>query len=265
MAGHRGIPMLAAIGTLAIMSSIAHAETQTGFLNRTLIIGNVLYRYQVYVPSEWSKGKKWPTVLFLHGAGERGDDGLLQTQVGIGAAIRIHSDRFPAVVVLVQCRKDRWWLDPDMEEMALGALDNAVREFRGDLDRLYLTGLSMGGYGTWSIAANHPGKFAALAPICGGLRLPSGGPSTVPPGTDGDDAQYVKAAKKLGKTPVWIFHGAADTVIPVSESQKMNDALKASGGNVKYTEYPGVGHNSWDKAYFDPEFMTWMLAQRRSH
>ena len=103
--------------------------------------------------------------------------------------------------------------------------------------------------------------FAALAPICGGVRPRGRAQSSEAPKPDNEASLYTNVAAQIGKTPVWIFHGGADPVVPVAESQKMNEALKASGGNVKYTEYPGVGHNSWDKAYGEPDFMTWLLSQ----
>lgn len=131
----RALLLLVVLGTAAM----AHAKKDTGFLDRSLKIGGVTYRYQVYVPDGWNKSAKWPVVLFLHGAGERGDDGVVQTQVGIGTAIRWHRDRFPCIVVMPQCRRNIWWPDPKMEEMALKALDAAVKEFRGDPQRLYLT------------------------------------------------------------------------------------------------------------------------------
>src|SRR5438105_15690735 len=125
--------------TLAFLA-VAHLQAQpheTGFLNRTVSLAGVAYRYQVYVPADWSADKKWPVVLFLHGAGERGDDGLAQTQAGIGAALRLHADRYPAIVVMPQCRKELWWQDPAMEAQALAALDQSVKEVHTDPDRVY--------------------------------------------------------------------------------------------------------------------------------
>jgi predicted peptidase len=254
---------LALIIVLAFAGTVRAAKQETGFLNRSVVSGGKTYSYQVYLPAGWNNKKKWPVILFLHGAGERGEDGLVQTEVGIGTAIRRYSDRVPAVVVLPQCLKNRWWSEPQMQSMAIASLEKTVAEFNGDRTRLYLTGLSMGGYGTWAIVTNHPGKFAALAVICGGVRPPRAVPR--PPGTPDTTAvadPYGPVAQKVGNTPVWVFHGAADPVVPVSESQKMVEAIKANNGNVKYSEYEGVGHNSWDKAYSDQEFFQWMLAQR---
>jgi len=261
MAVKRNAVALALLFLGILMVSDSFAKPETGFLNRTVKIGKTAFRYQVYVPAEWNKGARWPVVLFLHGAGEHGEDGLLQTQVGIGPAIRLHRERFACIVVMPQCRESKWWADPAMEAQALAALDQSLKEFKGDPSRVYLTGISMGGYGTWSLAAKHPERFAALSPVCGGIRPPARTGSTLAAEQSGDP--YAAVASKVGKTPVWIFHGGADNVVPVTESRKMNEALIAAGGNVKYSEYEGVGHNSWDRAYADPDFMKWILAQRK--
>jgi predicted peptidase len=145
-----------------------------------------------------------------------------------------------------------------MDELAMQALAQSEKEFHGDPRRVYLTGLSMGGYGTWYLAGKYPRRFAAIVPICGGIILPHrGGDSAAQ-----DSKPYVDAAKKIGGgTPVWIFHGADDDTVPVTESRRMAEAMKALGGEVHYTEYPGVGHDSWDKAYAEPELIPWMLSK----
>jgi predicted peptidase len=238
-------------------------HSETGFLDRSIKVDGVNYRYQVYVPSDWSAGKKWPVILFLHGAGERGDDGLQQTEVGLGGAVRFHVNRYPAIVVMPQCRKDVWWTDPKMEAQALAALHASMKEFHTDPDRVYLTGLSMGGYGSWSLAAKYPNKWAAAVVICGGIRLPVGANKPIPPEAPGVNS-YADVAKKIGsKLPIWVFHGGADPTVPVDESRRMVEELKAVGNAVKYTEYEGVKHNSWDKAYAEPELATWLFAQHR--
>ncbi len=239
-------------------------QPDTGFLNRTVVADGVTYKYQVFVPSNWTKKMTWPVILFLHGYGEEGEDGLVQTEVGLATAIRTHVDRFPTVVVIPQCRKKDWWTNPAMEAQALKALDQTMKEFKGDPQRIYLTGLSMGGYGTWALGSQHPGRFAALVPICGGVRLPPG--HDVPNAHDTDDSAdpYTAVAQKIAMTPVWVFHGGADDTVPVTESRQMVAALKAAGGNVRYTEYPGVKHDSWDTAYAEPDLFPWLLAQKLS-
>jgi predicted peptidase len=246
----------------AMMMPARGASHETGFLNRTVTVDGTTYRYVVYVPMDWTAEKRWPIVLFLHGAGERGDEGLAQSDIGLGSAIRKHPDRFPAVVVMPQCRRESWWQAPAMEAQALAALDAASKEFNGDPDRTYLTGLSMGGYGSWDVAAKYPDRFAAIAVVCGGIRLPArlAALSGVP---QQPEDPYADTAKKVASLPVWVFHGGADPTVPVTESRKMVEALKALNADVRYTEYEGVGHNSWDKAYNEPEFPTWLFGQKR--
>jgi predicted peptidase len=258
----RRIFLALAVWGFAWTSPLLARQPDTGFLNRTVIADGVVYKYQVFVPSNWSKKVKWPVILFLHGYGEEGDDGLVQTEVGLATAIRNHVDRFPFVVTFPQCRKQDWWTSPAMETQALKALDQTLKEFKGDPQRVYLTGLSMGGYGTWALGSQNPGRFAALVPICGGIRLPPG--HDIPNASDTDDSTdpYTAVARKIGKTPVWVFHGDADDRVPVTESRQMVEALKAAGGNVRYTEYPDVKHDSWNKAYDEPELFPWLLAQK---
>jgi predicted peptidase len=248
---------------LSVLLCAKNQMPQTGFLNRAVIVNGVTYRYQVYVPANFLSEEKWPVILFLHGAGERGDDGILQTQIGLGAAIRRHAERFPCLVVFPQCQRKQVWFG-EMETQALQALNQSRKEFNGDLERIYMTGLSMGGYGAFYIASRHPGKFAAIAAICGGVVPPPTFPfphdaaAAIP-----TERPHAIIAKKIGQTPVWIFHGDADNVIPVTESRQIAAALRAAGGNVKYTEYKNIAHNSWDQAYTEPAFMPWLLSHRR--
>jgi predicted peptidase len=252
-----GMLLLAVIAVSLAAAQAEAKKAETGFLDRTVTVAGTEYKYQVFVPDNWTKKKKWPVILFLHGAGERADDGLIQTEVGIGTAIRRNRSRFPAIVVMPQCRKDVWWAD-SMADVAMAALTEAQKEFHGDATRIYLTGLSMGGYGTWYLAGKYPGKFAAIVPICGGILVPDKARAQSPD----DNSPYTEAAKKIGnKTPVWIFHGGDDPVVPVTESRRMAEAMKALGGELHYTEYPGVGHNSWEKAYAEGELLPWMLSK----
>ena len=249
--------------SILITAAYASARVETGFLDRTVEISGKSYRYQVYVPIDFHSKKSWPVILFLHGSGERGSDGLIQTNVGLPQAIRSNRSRFPFIVVIPQCRgNDSTWSTPDMEAQAMAALDAVIKQFHGDRNRIYLTGLSMGGYGVWQFAIDHPGRFAALVPICGGVLAPNDWVDLhviLPRGSNGDP--YAEVARLVGKTPVWIFHGDADDSVPVEESRHMAAALKAAGATVKYTEYAGVGHDSWNKAYAEPDLVPWLLAQ----
>ena len=239
-------------------------KRETGFLDRTVTVGDVTYRYQVFVPANFDRHKSWPIVLFLHGAGERGDNGLLQTDVGLGRAIRQYPRDLPFVVVMPQCRADRAWISADMQAQALAALEQSIKEFHADRNRVYLTGISMGGYGTWDLAAKYPTKFAAFVVICGGIHGPERFPQLHVSLVDDPNVSdpYAETARRIGKTPVWIFHGAADDAVPVEESRKMARALEDAHANVRYTEYPGVGHNSWDRAYAEPGLIDWLLEQK---
>jgi predicted peptidase len=244
----------------------AHARNhETGFLDRTIVLQGTTYKYQVFVPETWTAHQKWPVILFLHGAGERGNDGMQQTDIGIGTEIRSDRGRIPAIVVMPQCQKNLWWTQPPMDDLAIAALDAASKEFHGDAERTYLTGLSMGGYGTWHLAEKYPRRFAALVVICGGIRPPA---ATLKAHPDlakwfpvDDPKSYSDAAAKIGRIPVWIFHGADDDTVPVTESRRMYAALKEIGAEVHYTEYPGTKHVSWDKAYDDEKLFPWLFSK----
>jgi len=234
---------------------------QTGFLERTLQLRDTTYRYQVYVPVEYTPEREWSVILYLHGADEAGQDGVTQTQVGLGPCIRQYPERFPAIVVFPQARSRRGW-QGEMAELAVRALEQTMREFRCDSDRVYLTGISMGGYGSWHLALMHPQRYAALVPICGGLDSPSDD-GTKQAESESPEKDYAGAAQRLQNIPVWVFHGEADEIVPVDESRRMVEALREAGGEVRYTEYPGVGHNSWDVTYSDPQVISWLLSRTR--
>ncbi len=260
--------LLVLLLAFSLLTTAFARKQETGFLDRTISVGGETYRYQVFVPNNWNKHQKWPVILFLHGYGERGVTGLLQTDVGIGHAIRKYPGELPFIVVMPQCRADKattvWTNDPAMEQQALAALDASIHEFHGDPNRVYLTGLSMGGYATWDLAAKYPHRFAAYAPICGGIHGPPEYPEVgVALAKDPKISDpYAETARLIGSTPVWMFHGDADPSVPVEESRKMYAALQAAHANVKYTEYPGVPHNSWDKAYAEPDLFPWLLQHK---
>jgi predicted peptidase len=246
-----------------LQTSIAQSHIETGFLDRLVNVAGHAYRYQVYVPSSYTPAHRWPVILFLHGKGERGSDGLLQTQVGLGAAIRLYSFQYRAIVVFPQAPADSMWVGVPAH-VAIAALDQTMQEFQTDSDRVYLTGLSMGANGAWYLAYRYPTKFAALAPICGWVvpfAARHRGFETVVPG---DTALAFKAlAHQLVHLPTWIFHGEKDTTVPVEQSRRAALALRAVGADVQFTEFPGLEHNSWDAAYSLPKFTTWLFAQRR--
>ncbi|HEX6289713.1 MAG TPA: alpha/beta fold hydrolase [Herpetosiphonaceae bacterium] len=189
--------------------------------------------------------RRWPLILFLHGSGERGDHIEQVKRHGLPKILDQRPD-FPAIVVSPQCRRDSAWV---VEIEALDALfEEITSAYAVDHDRIYLTGLSMGGYGAWHYAALHPDRFAALVPICGGGLWFVGFP---------DKACILK------DVPTWVFHGAQDEVVLLSESQVLVDALQACGGNVRFTVYPDAGHDSWTPAYNDPELYEWLFKQVR--
>jgi predicted peptidase len=246
-----------------LSTSCSTTTPDTGFLDRSITIGSSTFPYVVYVPREWNASKKWPVVLFLHGSGERGVDGLRPTQVGLGAALRTMPDRLPAIVIFPQAPPGTQWIGAPAEA-AMQALDRSIHEFSGDAHRVYLTGLSLGGYGVWHLALAHPDRFAALAPVCGGI-VPAGSATSVrqSPLTIAAADPYAFTAERLRHLPTWIFHGADDTVVLPSESRKMHEVLRLQNAPVRYTEYEAVGHNAWDRAYAEPELWAWLFEQQR--
>lgn len=198
--------------------------------------------YLLYLPKGYAESKEgWPLVLFLHGAGERGDRLELVKKHG-PPMLAEKGKALPFILVSPQCPRDGWW--PKETAMLADLLDEVVARHRVDVDRVYVTGLSMGGMGTWALAAAQPRRFAAIAPICGG-----GDPAT---------------AERISHLPVWAFHGARDRVVPLKATQDMVDALKRAGAEPKLTVYPNAGHNSWTAAYDDKQLYEWLASQKRT-
>jgi predicted peptidase len=224
-----------AVGFAAAQGS----DKETGFVNKIFKDGDKDIKYIVFVPKTYDGTKEFPVILFLHGAGESGTDGKKQAAVGLGKAIRNKKENFPFIVVFPQSQKGGWGAKSAEGKRAIAILDQVEKDYKTDKKRVYLTGLSMGGFGTWSMAAEYPKRWAAIAPVCGG----------------GD----VKSAAKLKDLPIWCFHGDADTAVKVERSRDMIKAIKDAGGEPKYDEYPKVGHNSWDRAYGNAELYTWFL------
>jgi len=258
---------LAGLGGAAWLAGCRSVPTATDtgrFERRTIEFAGRRSIYQVFVPAA-SRARPLPVVLFLHGSGERGSDGESQVQSGLGPYVRAHAADFPALVVFPQSPEGESW-EGDTAALALAALDAASAEFGGDPRRTYLTGMSRGGYGTWSLALRAPMRFAALVPVCGGITPPGTRPDldTLQVESTRNEADpFDAAAQRLHQIPSWVFHGALDDVVPPAQSQRMVAALQRAGADVRYTEFPDANHNSWDAAYGMPELWTWLFAQQR--
>jgi predicted peptidase len=262
-----------AIGAAVVMLSLGAAavaamgaeEPKSGFLERTVRIGDQSHPYKVYVPPGFDRSRPWPVILFLHGAGEAGTDGVQQTEVGLGAVLRTNPERFPVIAVFPQAPRGQVWLG-DQARVATTALDQTMAEFRGDPDRIYLAGLSLGGYGSWVLAFENPERYAAIVSVAGGIVPPErtrARLTQLPPALNSADPYAATAARVKG-IPAWLFHGADDPTVPVTESRNIVKALEGAGASPRYTEYAGVAHNSWDRAFAEPELAPWLLAQRRN-
>lgn len=240
------------------MTATGHGHFQA----RSLQFEGRLFRYQVFVPARRDPAGT-PIVLFLHGSGERGDDGRRQLQAGLGPWLQETAGSFPALVVLPQVPEGEEWLGRNAR-MALAALDAATAEFDADPQRTYLTGMSMGGYGTWELALLQPQRFAALVPVCAAILPPHGRRSSLRVAQVADEADpYTAVVTRLHEVPVWMFHGADDTVVLPEDARRLHQAALRSGANLRYTEFPGVNHNAWDPTYRNPAMWRWLFQQRR--
>jgi predicted peptidase len=206
--------------------------------------------YLLYLPKGYGEDakKQWPLILFLHGVGERGTDPWLVAKHGVPKIDTTLPD-FPFLVVSPQCAPDDKWSD----ELLLALLNEVEAKYSVDRHRVYLTGLSMGGFGTWSLGLHHPERFAAIAPLCGGGDL-------ITPFVSAMDQK-----EALASLPIWAFHGAKDPVVPLAESQRMVDALKNRFGvrDVKLTVYPDAQHDCWTQTYANPDLYAWFLLHAR--
>ena len=259
----------ACVGAMAMLlcttacTTLPTGTTTMGhFVERTLSLSDGPHRYQVFVPARAAGGRHPPVILFLHGTGERGSDGAKPTLVGLGPHVRAQASDFPAIVVFPQAPDERDW-NGAAADLALAALEQATREFHGDRDRTYLTGLSMGGYGVWELALREPRRFAALVPVCGALTPPREERALFVTPLAGEADPYTALARALHGVPAWIFHGAKDDLVPPGDDRLTYAALQAAGADVRYTEFPDANHNAWDPAYATPELWTWLFAQRR--
>lgn len=239
---HAGGPMVIQFKDLLIQAlpePTAGKPAEPGFHLRTVQTEDGERRYSVSLPPGYDGSKEFPVVLFLHGSGERGDDGLVSAQVGLGSAVFGRPQEYPFIGVYPQAQKT-WKADSADSKAALAALDDVLKNFKANPKRVALTGLSMGGSGSWGLAATHPERFVAVAPVCG----------------QGD----LESVAKLKSLPVWVLVGDADGSKTVLNGRELTQALRDAGGDARETEYRGVPHNSWDRAYNDPAFLKWLIS-----
>jgi len=245
----RGLGLfLFALLYFTVLSSPALAQIQSGFVNRVFRDDSGEHKYALFIPHGYTPKIKWPVILFLHGAGERGNDGQLQTQIGLGPAIKARPNKFPFIAVFPQCEDahgrilDGWIADSSDAKRAIKILDGTIKEFSIDPKRQILTGWSMGGYGTWSIAAKSPNRWSAVVPLSGGGKT--------------------EWAPQLKNVPIWAFHGSEDAAIHPVQSRLLVEALKTEKANILYTEIDKVGHDVWKNVYTNSSLISWMRNPR---
>lgn len=212
--------------------------------------------YRLLRPAKEEKGKLYPLVIFLHGAGERGTENETPLVHGVKEFVKVRESH-PCFLIAPQCPEGKRWVEVDWSlkshempaepsdpmKSLVELIDQLGTKLPIDKKRIYVTGLSMGGFGTWDLLSRYPERFAAAVAVCGGA----------------DEAKAVQIAK----TPVWAFHGAKDGVVIPDRSRHAVEAVKKAGGKVHYSEYPDVGHDSWNRAYADPSMMKWLFEQSR--
>jgi predicted peptidase len=248
---------LSLLGVFAFAASAARAADDEPEARLFQGADGKVLPYRLAKPLHFDPHATYPLILFLHGAGERGKDNRAQLlHVMPELLTPANREKYPCFVVAPQCPAGQKWVDvnwsahvhkqPEQPSAAMALtlqlLESLEREFPIDGRRLYVMGLSMGGYGTWDVIARHPQMFAAAVPICGG----------------GDET----TAPRFAGVPVWAFHGAKDNTVPVSRTRKMIEALQQAGGKPRYTEYPDCQHNSWDSAIHEPDLLPWLFAQQ---
>ena len=246
------------IGILAMSAMVSAGQPETLESGSWQAPNGLTFPYRWHAPEEPAPGKRYPLVLFLHGAGERGDDNQAQLKHGVGAILREAAKlNEPFFLLVPQCPKDTHWAPFDRAKdeyktdeksnERLAAVWSLVEKFRKDQPvdpaRVYVTGISMGGFGTWALLARESKEIAAAVPICGG----------------GD----VRYARRFKDVPVWAFHGEADSIISVEYTRAIIGALEKAGGKPKSTYYPGVDHDSWTMTYDNPEVLRWLFAQKK--
>lgn len=222
---------------ISLACSLAFGQSQTA--NHFSYTRTTTLNYLIFTPKGYAaQDSKFPLLIFLHGSGERGDDLNLVKKWGPPSFVDQQPD-FPFITLSPQCPAEVWWNVDDLQAL----LEHIIKEYRVDTTRIYLTGLSMGGFGTWAWACRYPHEFAAIAPVCGG-----------------GDLQF---ADELIHTPVWAFHGQDDPVVPAQRSTDMVYEVNRNGGNARLTLYPGVGHDSWIPTYQSKELYDWLLQNHK--
>ncbi|MGL6073954.1 MAG: alpha/beta hydrolase-fold protein [Fimbriiglobus sp.] len=246
----RFLILFLAVGFLMNSSELMAAELPPNFVQKVHKNANGTESpYVVYVPAGHDKSKPLPVVLFLHGAGESKGGAKMPHEQGLcNGHLQKQIKRFPCIVVVPQAEEKnailgRWHPEALDGKRAIAMLDATIAEYNGDTKRQYLTGLSMGGFGTWAMAAAYPDRWACIVPICGGGKP--------------EDAEKIK------DIPCWALHGGADAVVKPELSRVMIEAIKKAGGHPRYTEMAHVGHNSWDPAYAIDELYSWMFSQKK--
>ena len=256
---------------LAVLTLIgARANAQTGFLDRTVNTNGHVYRYQIYVPVDYTPRTAWPVVVSLHGNGRQGTDGIRQTGTDFAIRIRENGRPFPALVVFPQAQPGTRWFYPEMEALIVGELRQTIRDFHVDTTRLYLQGYSMGGTGSYRLALHRPNIFAAMIVVAGRVE---DGPNYTAAEIEIDHRAnpflaasdpFAALAAKIKTLPIWLFHGDADTTVDVAQSRQLVAALERAGAHVRYTEYAGVDHlGVTSKAFADTALFKWLFAQHR--
>jgi len=228
-------------GTGVVSRANVSAPAERGFLRKSCQVDGREHRYTIFIPHEYSPTRRWPTILFLHGIGEAGKDGVKHVGVGLGPAIAENPGAFPFIAIFPQSSGD--WKGDKAETLALKILDQVSQDYSVDDGRVILTGLSTGGYGTWTLGAKHKAKFAALVPMCAYVNF--------------------DVVDQLTDVAIWCFHNAGDPFVSSGGSKEMCKRIKSLGGNVKYTQYGALGHDVWIRAYKDPALSAWMLSQHR--
>jgi len=212
--------------------------------------GGVVLPYRIYVPQKYDTAKQYPILLYLHGMGERGGDNRLHvSKNSVMETLLLEENRaaYPCVVLAPQCPEDAFWGEGYLPAL-MGLLEHTRAAYSTDCARQYITGLSMGGFGTWGMLAAYPDNFAAAVPICGGWDMD-------------DDVENVPVMKGV---PIWAFHGALDMTVPVARTRDMVKALEAVGGNIKYTEYQDEYHGIAARVYSEPALFPWLFAQSKN-